>query len=182
MQSRNKIYLSIAIFLLVFVFVCVLGYIFIFNDLQKAASELQKSKTALAELDHSLSGLEDFRQKKSNFDNYSAEVNQIFVDPQAPIAFLGFLEKESKDLGVSFDISPFSLTKEELTVFGSAFYITVSGGATNVLKFFNRLETSEYLFEISKVNISRFSGKELLQNVKEGDIILSCVLKTFNKK
>jgi len=181
MEIKNKIYLLSGLFVAVFVLICIVGSMFIMPKLSEASQSLREERTNLARLEHGLANIEEFRAEKLSLDNYSSEIGQIFIDKDAPVGFLSFLEKEAQDAGLNVNIVPLSLKKEESSAFGVVFQVSSYGSPTSILSFLRRVETSSYLFEITEVNIVKLSDKQIA-DFQEGDIMLGFVLKTMNRK
>jgi len=186
MTLRNKINLSIIVFLLLS-FLLILFLIFpLFNDIKKNSQELISQKQKITILENELKNIEEFKKDYQKIKLSLEKVETLFTNSDVPIDFITFLEKNARDCGISIKIIPASLIRtneDPWPVIG--FTINAAGPFSNFLRFLEKLESGPYLNELLSLNIRRLSEGEL--NLKDfemfslGDIQASFLIKVFAK-
>jgi len=102
---------------------------------------------------------QDDQTKKALIDTLE-KIDDLFADPEVPIEFINFLEKNAGKSQLSIEISP--MAKKETEPWPSlSFQISTVGSFSNFLKFLEKLETGPYLIEISNLNVKKITEKEL---------------------
>ena len=153
-MSKNNIKLII---IGIFIATTSVGSLFIFNTF------LQIKETSLAILDQkknlvsSEESEKDLKEFKVIFPGIKQNIDKadaLFINYEAPLDFKGFLEKTASDHQLSFKISSVSLGQEQLGQF-ILFQLSSTGDYQNFLKFLDKLENSQYLIKIQKLDISR---------------------------
>lgn len=107
------------------------------------------------------------------------EIEAVFINPEAPVDFIGFLEKISQDSQISIKISPISAaagrTDDPWNSIG--FQLELAGSFPDFLKFLEKLESSAYLVEIKNLNI-----RGLTESVAPGSVKANIVLKVYARQ
>jgi len=183
MILKKKINLSLAVFLILTIFLISFLIYPIYKDIKINSREIILQKEKIASLENEIENLEEFkinyRQIKPNLE----KIETLFVNSGAPVGFISFLEKNSKDNKVSIEISP-SLTIETTKTPWSSMTLQAKtiGSYSNFLKFLEKLESSHYLIEIQNLSITRLAEAELrTQGFSLGDIKTDFSLKVFTK-
>lgn len=126
---------------------------------------------------------------KSSFSEIKPDLERIenlFVDSEAPVEFIEFLEKTAARSEVSFEINPAGLKEEKEAIWeGIGFQIKAVGSSDGSLRFLDKLESSPYLTEIQNISISKLKEESLksekYEGFSSGDLILDIKLKAFAK-
>ena len=141
----------------IFIATTSVGSLFIFNTF------LQIKETSIAILDQkknlfsSQESEKDLKEFKAIFPDIKQNIDKadtLFIDYNAPLDFKGFLEQTASDNQLSFKISSVSPGQEQLGQF-IIFQLTSAGNYQSFLKFLEKLENSQYLIKIQKLDISR---------------------------
>lgn len=198
MTSNKKNYISAAFFgILSILLIVFLIYPFL-GEIKKNSQNLflQKKKIILlAQERENLKKMEDiFKTYQSDLD----KIENLLVDPETPIEFISFLEKNAQVTGVELEIS--SMTKRTPTLPppsqrapekkepwpSLSLQLLVVGSFPNFLEFLEKLETSPYLIEILNLNSRRLTERELKSKEFEkfslGDTSTSLSVKVYTKQ
>jgi len=125
----------------------------------------------------------DFKKLKPDLE----KIDGLFVDSEAPVSLIEFLEKTAVNSGVSIEIRPVSLkeSKEDSWDF-IGFQVTAIGFSDNSLRFLEKLETAPYLIEIQNVVVNKLTEQNLKSQRYEGysleDVILNLKIKVFTNE
>lgn len=133
------------------------------HDIKNISDRISEDKNSAALITAEAYELDDF---KKNYGDRKANLNkidQLFVDAKNPIDFIKFLENTVLVSGVdaSINLSNAPQSKQPSVVQTVIFQISAQGDFLNILKFFNMLETGEYLIKIQNLSI-RESAKEII--------------------
>ena len=181
-KSIKKIYLLIAIFLGINILLCVFIIFFFLKPIKDSSQSFLEAREKLSFL---TSQAKDFEKIKNFYTKHKSDFEKIdnaFINPDAPIDFINFLEKNAQDCQLQLKIN--SLIREQTkegAMPGLFFQININGLFSNLLRFINRIEKGQYLVEITDFNIQFFrqddSNADLLNS--ESQILLT--IKAFSK-
>lgn len=161
MTTTNKIILSIITFIILVVLIIVFIIYPLFGEIKKNSNELISQKESLATLEVKIANLEKFKILYKDLEKILEKINNLFIDPEVPVGFIGFLEKNAEDCQLTIKISLTSAKKTEKDPWPSlTFKITPTGPFPNFLKFLAKIENSPYLIEIQNLNVSRLGKGE----------------------
>jgi len=132
----------------------------------------------------------DISQIKKDFKKLEPDLEKIdslFVDSEAPIGLIEFLEKTAVNSGISIEIRPVSLKKSKEDSWDSiGFQITTISSSDNSLRFLEKLEATHYLIEIQNVVVNKLTEQNLKSQRYEGyslgDVILNLKIKVFTNE
>lgn len=161
MTVKNKIHLSIAIFLLLTILMVVFVIYPLLRNIKNSSNELIFQKNNLLTLETQITNLEKFKTISKGLEEILKKVDSLFVDPKVPIEFISFLEKNSKNNSLDIEISQISAKKMEKDAW--SFLIlqaSITGSFPNFLRFFEKLEASPYLIEIQNLSVSTLAGQK----------------------
>lgn len=179
MTAIKKIYLSLIIF--TFLAGALISFLIfpLWQEIKKSSQGLISQRQDLLLLSSKVENLEKFKILYQGLKPDLERIDTLFVNPELPIEFISFLEKNSREVGVLIKISPTLLkeTKKEPWSF-LIFQINLTGLFPNVLKFLEKLETAPYLVEIQNLNVS--SSKEL-EKLPSAETKTALTIKVFTK-
>lgn len=165
MIIKNKIYTISIVFILITI---VLVFFVIFPFLEKIRSNSQKlisQKQDFANLEIKIKSLEQFKNFYQDYQPKLIKIDTLFVDKDAPINFIEFLEKNARDSQVTIEISLLPFEKIEDDHWSSLrFRIAIKGSPSNFLEFLDRLENSHYLVEVKGLNVERLNKNNTFIN------------------
>ena len=155
MKPQYAIYLIIAVFFLAAVFCIVFLVHHLWQSIKENSGQILSDKAEILSLDSQDNALKSF---KKNYDGYKVNLDkadQLFVNPDDPIAFISFLEKTASDSSVAFDIalSPPQKGLAPSAQPAAVFQISAKGSFTNIATFIQRLERGPYLLGLQHVSI-----------------------------
>ncbi len=170
-QKNNLLIIISIIFTILIVIFVILP---LFGTIKNNSKELISQKENLAILEAQMVNLEEFKIIYKNLEETSEKIDKLFVNPEVPVEFIGFLENTAEEYHLKIEIFPASAraTEEDLWSY-ITFQINTSGSSTNFLKFQKRMENSPYLIEIQNLSIGRLAGS--------GEIQASFTIKVFTK-
>lgn len=179
MNPKKKIYLSLSIFGVVTILLIVLTIPPLFKKIKKNSEELLLQKNNLISFSEEIKSLQDSKGLYEDYRTNLEKIDELFVDPEIPIEFITFLEKNAVDSQLSIDISPGAAAKKETEPWPNlSFQISTNGSFTNFLKFLEKLENSPYLIKVLNLNLKRLTEKE---GVSPGNINAILSIKVFTQ-
>lgn len=186
MGIKRKIYLRILVFGGIFCFLLFFWIIPQIKELKTLSVHLNLQRKTIKIIQKQIENAKNFQENYFSYQPIFEKIRQSFVDPETPIDFIKFLEKESQQFNLLLKISPFPLTKTNSSE-SLNFQIMAGGKFPNCLKFLARIEKGPYLIEILKANIKRIGERKQgiskeFQILQPGEIILSLHIKAFAKK
>ena len=172
---QNKIYLSIAGFILLIILMIVFAIYPLFKDMKNNSQELISQKEKFAVLGTKISNLENFKIIYKELEETLDKIDDLFTNPEVPVGFISFLEKSAKESQIEIEISSSPSPKSKKDFWPSLnFQITSTGSFTNFLKFLEKIENSQYLVEIENLNVNRIRGSL-------GSVTTNLSIKVFTK-
>jgi len=178
---QKKFSLALASFIILGVLMIVFLIIPLQKEIKKNAQDLTSIKEERVNLENKIQNIEDFRENYRQIKPDLDKVENLFIEPKVPLAFIGFLEKLSRDCQLSMSIvptaSPISKNIKEIWPFLS-FQINSAGSFSNTSKFLEKLENNPYLIQIQDLNLSKALEKD---STSSNDIKTSFLIKVFSK-
>ena len=172
---KRKIYIALLCFAVVFGILIKFGILPSIEAIKRNSRALNLQKRALSLSQNQFKDLGDFKNDFSQYQAILEKVDRSFVDKEAPINFIEFLEREARNLNLPIEISPLNITQKKTDPWVPvAFSISFAGAFPDCLKFLERLEQSPWLIEISQLDIKRISEE------KTGDVSFSLTIKAFS--
>jgi len=160
MPSNRKIYIFALIVGVINLCLIILLILPLIKSIENSSKDLtnqkQELKLSLEKKENSANLERIYRDSQKELE----KIETIFVDPETPIDFIGFLETTARDSQVEIKKSLTS-DKTQETDFGPAlsFNISLDSSASNFMKFLEKLENGPYLIEIRDLNIKRSGEK-----------------------
>lgn len=186
MNFKKKNNISIVIILILSLLLIVFLIYPLFSEIKKVSQNLLSQKENFAFLVNKLENLQKFEIRFEEIRPNLEKTDNFFIEAEAPVEFIRFLENTARDCGISLKVSPFPLLKTEKDPWPFLiFQISSTGSFPNFLRFLEKLESSQYLIEIQNLNISRVSESELklkgFEKFSLGDVITNLSLKVYAK-
>lgn len=181
--SEKRIYLILIVWIIIFGFLFEFGLLPLTKQLKRVSEEFAFQKKALELFQLRV---EDFRNFQENYSFYQPifkKIENSFVNQEAPINFIKFLEEEAEKLKLSKEISPLNIPQRETDAWlPVGFSVSLGGRFSDCLKFLERVEQSSWLIEISQLNIKRVEEKEKkkFEGLSLGEVTFDISLKTFS--
>lgn len=187
METKKQIYLFSTCLIVIIIASVFLIIAPLWSQIKTNSKELLLQKTLLATVGQDFGALVKLNKDLLASEKDLARVDKLFVDPEAPIDFVEFLEKEAKDSGLGLKISSFYFQPDDSAVWEFlGFQVSVAGSFPDALRFLEKLEVSPWLLSFESLDVNRFSKEEtrasLFENVSEGDVCLILNLKVFTKE
>lgn len=187
MSSKKKIYLSLIFFgiiSLLFLFLIIPHFL---GEIRKNSENLVSSKNELISLQREIKNLKELKITYQTSQANLAKIDEIFIDSEAPIEFIDFLEKNAQISQQKIEISLVSKKEAEDELWPSLFFqISTFGSSPKFLKFSEKLENSPYLIEVLNLNIKKLTEREIqsakFQGLSLGDVKSTFLIKVFVKK
>ena len=184
MTLKNKIELSLIIFLALSIFILIFLVYPLYKDIKDNAAELSFKKQDSFYIDNKLKNIEDFKKNYQEIGVSLEKGESLFVKSEAPVNLIGFLEKTSEDFNVPIKISPSAPVKKiNGPWYSIVFQISASGKFPDILKFIEKLESGPYLSQIEILNITRLTADNLkskeFAEYSVGDVKINFSIKAF---
>ena len=160
--NSRKIYLFASILIIVGILASLFLIFILFKGVKNnsEAFSLEKEKiTSLSEEKENRKKMEDlYKNYQSDLD----KVEKVFIDPEVPIEFIGFLEKTAGASQVQLKILSMTKKTDQKDAWPNLlFQVSVTGSFFNFSKFLEKLENSPYLIETLELNSGALSEKEI---------------------
>jgi len=184
MTTKNKVYLSSAIFVLLGVSLIIFLIHPIYKDIRASSEEKKKKKQTLTSLEAKIKNIEDFRKNYQETKENLEKTKNLFIKFKAPISFIYFLEKSAQASQIPLEIFP-SQVKENKEGLWSYIVFRIDSVCyfPNFLKFLEKLESSPYLIEIHGLTMTKLTEDDLeregFENYSLGDVNASLSIKVF---
>ena len=166
--------------LIIFVIVAMLLAVFVvrplFQGIKQESENLISQKRLFAELENKSESLKSFQMVRETHRANLEKIDKLFVDGEEPINLIEFLEKEAANFYLSIDIIPVSPKEVGSEPWPSiSFRMEIEGSFPGFLRFLERLESSQYLLDISNLNLRRLAKES------NGDITASFSMKAYTQ-
>jgi len=136
MTTINKIYLSIFVFIALVILMTVFIIYPLFGEIKNNSKELISQKESLTTLETKIVDLERFKILYKELEEILEKIDNLFIDPEVPVEFIGFLEKTAEDCQLTIKISFASFKKIEKDSWPFLTFQTTSVGSfSNFLHF-----------------------------------------------
>jgi hypothetical protein len=183
MNPKKKIYTSLATFFTIsLLFVVLLIYPF-FGGIKEASGELLLQKINL------FSHLEEIKTLEISKEFYEInqknleKIDEQFVDPEIPIEFIRFLEKNATDSDLSIDIIPTGTIKKDNDLWpGLFFQVSTNGYFSDFLKFLEKLENGPYLLEIVNLNLKKMTEETTKKGISSSFVNAAFSIKVYTRQ
>lgn len=184
MKSKKKIKIDVAIFVGIFIALIFLCLSPLLSKLFKTTNELANKKNVLTALENQINALQDFQNNSLFYEQNIQKINQVFVSEEAPVEFIGFIEKLANKYGLEiFFPSVRDVSEKNRNRIITSFQTTLTGDYPFVLNFLKKLEQSPWLIKIEQVDMSRVGEKTKIygsSGVEDGQVSLKLEFKTFS--
>lgn len=161
MKTEKKIKISIFIFFLIIVAMVAVAIFPLIGEIKKESQGLAEQKARAASFEQGLETLDVFKDfYKENKDGLE-KIESLFIDPEMPVEFIKFLERNAEECQLEISISPASSGKSQ-DYFSSYinFQILGEGSFQNSLRFLEKLEKSPYLIEVQDLSFGKIESGE----------------------
>lgn len=164
----KKFHLYLIGFIIIYL---ILGGVIVFpliQGIQENSKELSLQREKLATLTKQEQGLIGFKKAYQELEPDLKEAKQHFIDSEAPVDFLDFLENTASSSNISLEVSSaqYNPESEQQKAF-FLFNMSTIGPFPQVLEFTEKLENSPYLVRIQDLMINRISEKETASEMKK---------------
>ena len=156
MNSKKKIYTSLAIFGAVYLLLIIFIVFPLFRGIKKHSEELVLERKNFASLINEIENLETsekfYKVNQANLE----KIEEILINREVPIEFITFLEQNAENSRLESKISLLAVGGKETDPWPSlSFQVSLKGSFPDFLKFLERLENGPYLTEILNLNIQK---------------------------
>ncbi|MFH1036757.1 MAG: hypothetical protein V1756_01650 [Patescibacteria group bacterium] len=174
MKQKQKNYFIFGILILLISFLVFAGITPAFKLIQKNSGEFSSQRSLMILMENEMESLELIRENYQDYAPNLEKIDSLFINREAPIEFIRFLEKIASDNSVSIAITP-SMAEESVGQSWSEMYfqLSASGSSLHFLRFLDKLQNSIHLIEIKSISVQ---SKEV-----PGDIDASLTIKVLAK-
>jgi len=186
MTTNKKIYLSLVIFFVASFCLIIFIVVFLFAGIEKNSNEIPIQKQKLVSLEAKIESLEKFKESYNEINPNLDKINNLFVDPEVPVDFMSFLEKTSRDCGISINTTLISAEKDDKDLWDFlSFQINSISSFSKFLIFLEKIENSPYLIEIESLNIRKLSEEDIklkdFLGSSVGDVSTNLLIRVYTK-
>lgn len=183
--AKRKIHLTLLSFGILCILLVGFGVMPIVKQIQKGSQDLALKKATLDLLKNQILNLKEFRENYELLEQDLNKIDDSFIDPEAPIDFIEFLESEAQNANLEMMISPFSFPPQKDDPWQSTgFRVNLGGSFSDCLRFLERLEQSPWLIELSQLDVERMAEKSPrprgFEALGTGDVLTTLTLKAFS--
>ena len=173
MKTKSKIILYSTV---LFVWLALLAGFLIYplwTSVQEKSARLKQKQKKITEVETQSQQLHNLQQSLNDAESSFATLDKLFINEEAPVSFLEFLEKTANDSDLNINITPSAGAKRKKEPWSPTFF-KVSGKGTfkQGVDFIKKLEYAPYLVKIQTLE---FNKKE----VKEGKININLLIKVY---
>jgi len=162
MTFKKRTSLSLAVFSILTIFLAVFLIYPLFERIKNNSETISLQKADLASLETKTANLKKFQNLLEEIEPNLTKMDKLFINSEAPVDFISFLETIAQDCEISLKISRSLSEKSKKDIWPSLiFQISSTGSFPKFFKFFEKLENSPYLIKIQNLNIRRLTEKEL---------------------
>jgi len=159
----------------------------LFRKIVKSSQDIVEIRKEIVLSQGEAGGLSQIKKDFGELKPDLEKISSLFVDSEAPVGLIEFLEKTAATSGVSIEIRPINLKESKKDYWGFiGFQITTVGSSDNSLRFLEKLEVAPYLVEIQSIVINKLTEQDLeSQKYKEyslGNVILNLKIKVFTNE
>ncbi len=176
MNLEKRIILISVISCLLILSLVFFGIYPLLKKINQSFLEREKIKGEFSYLQKRSETIKAVEEKYNKFLSEDIEkINNVFVDSDAPIDFIKFLERTALESNILITVSPFIITQKEDDPWDSmGFQISISSSFVNFFEFLERIEKSFYLLEVQNLIIQK-------EKDKENQIVATILIKVFSK-
>lgn len=159
MKAKQKITIALASFAVCsVVFLVVLVYP-VFRGVLEDYEKVLAHKREILQLKEDAKSTREFETLSNQYEKEFAQLEELFVDGDIPIAFFRFLDETAAKLGVQIEKSPGSIEQLKGDRWPS-FEIRLAGRGTypSVMAFLQKIENASYLSEVQTIAILTKKG------------------------
>jgi len=184
MTIKNTIRISLLIVLALSVSLSVFLIRPIFSGIKKNSEELINQKQRINFLEEKIKNIEDFKKNQDEIGKNLEKIKTLFLESEAPVNFIGFLEQTARESQLSIKISPSASTKKaEDPWFSIIFEISSASPFPSLLRFLEKLESSPYLIKIQSFSVTRLEENDLktkeLEDLSVGSVKAILSMKVY---
>lgn len=180
MESRNKIYTTLAIFVILSLFLIVFFIWPIFKEIKRNSGDFISAKNSMVALKLQADEIKFFKDNYQAYKPNLDKIDQMFVDENNPVDFFKFLEDTAYNSQITSQISlPSASSGDQQSII---FQFSSKGSFSNVLDFTKKIEAGPYFCEIENLSIKNSSDKNILADYSSREVNAGFTIKVFTKK
>ena len=160
MDPKKKQYVLITVFTSLFLVLTFVIMVPLFSSIKQDTVDIifQKSKIFLAE--KQIETFNKINEDYLGFKNNAEKISSIFIDQKEPLDFINFIEKTALQLNLDDEIFINNNEIKNSVFSGVSFQISISGSFDSFMKFLEKLESANYLVQITNLSIQKSSSNE----------------------
>lgn len=166
MKTKSKIILySTALFVWLALLACFLAYP-LWTSVQEKSAQLKQKQKKITEVETQSQQLHNLQQTLNKAESSFTIVDKLFINEEAPVNFLEFLEKTADDSNLSINITPSAGDKKKKEPWPPTFF-NVNGKGTfkQGAEFVKKLEHAPYLIKIQTLEFNKKETKKENVNI-----------------
>jgi len=164
MKHLRIIYISIFLVALISFFLIFLFLLPTLRGILEESAQLTLQRKELASIKLLADNFENFEENYRSYENGLEEMENLLnqeslIDPEIPVNFINFFKEQAIGLNLDLKIFPVSFKEKQDGYWGYlTFRIDGTGKSIDIMKFFRKLENSQWLVEVINLNIVKQRG------------------------
>lgn len=185
LSPKRKIYITMAVTLVVSVCLLVLGIIPFAGQMVQSSQAFASQRALLDVINARIDEVKGFQDDRSSLSHNLDRLDSVFVEADSPVLFLNHLETIARASSLSIRIYPFQpqVAADDLWL-SIGLRVNLGGGVQGCLRFLEALEQSKWLFEVLELDLQKISdessGYREFENLQKGDAYCSLTLKAYS--
>ena len=183
--SKTKNQLCVVCFLAVFVLVIIFIVRPLFSSINKHSDNFSLQKSILV---ISANQLKDVKKFQDDYAKITPEIEKLtssFINYEAPVKFIEFLEDTALSSGVGIIIRPTNSLKEE-GYKSLTFEVIIAGSFPRCSRFLDSLEESSWIFELISFKIDKVPERsrwlKQFEYLNDGETVFIFSIKAYSNE
>lgn len=157
-------------------FVLLVFACFLFLKIKETAADSSLVNGQIISAEKEFSEIENFRRRYEDYSPDLKKIDSLFVDANAPVEFIQFLEENARKSGVSLKISIPPVQGKKASNY-TDFQLNIGGNLSGILDFIHKIENSTYLLEARNLSLKGAENKKDArpQELLQADLLLQAM-------
>ncbi len=132
----------------------------LWGKVKSKSNQLHEKQKKIAAVETQRKRLKSMEQSLKEAKPDLRAIDSLFINKEAPVGFLEFLEETAMTSDLNIDITPSAGQKENEPWSPTFFNVTGEGNFENCVKFATKLEYAPYLLEVQSLNLEKVKKKD----------------------
>ena len=187
MNFKQKIYLSIFFMTAAFLLLLLLCVLPTLRSIANASNDLVARRQELASIEYLGQNFQDVEAKFRSYEKSLEDMDNLLkqeslIDPEIPVSFINFFREQADELDLALRIFPLEFHQKENEDWDYMdFRVSGVGRFIDMMKFFKKMENSDWLIEEQSLSITRQENLNVEQEIlTKGDYVdINLLIKVY---